>query len=102
MEPVLQVKWKEKLMEEMGIVPEASIDVKMMIGFLSMIMRRKPLPLAHLPHSALFLTTTLRYRILAVIQTCSGLAFWEFPRYSTSINHFVSQGKHLFKFQVKY
>lgn len=95
MEPVLQIKWKEKLMEEMGILPEVSIDVKMKIGFLSMIMRRKPLSLAHPPNSSLLLTTTLRFRILAVFQVCSGLAFWEFPRYSTSINHFVSQRKHL-------
>lgn len=43
----------------MGMVPEESIDVKMKIGFLSMIMRRKPLPLAHLLHSALLLTCHL-------------------------------------------
>lgn len=43
----------------MGMVPEESIDVKMKIGFLSMITRRKPLPPAHPPHSALLSTCHL-------------------------------------------
>lgn len=43
----------------MGMVPEESIDVKMRIGFLSMITRRKPLPPAHPPHSALLSTCHL-------------------------------------------